>query len=70
MEKKTQKKKFEVRCACAIGDLSEMAEVKPVIRPVAKTQTQVPAKDLKKDNTRKKSDQAKHNEAIVKHKRR
>jgi len=69
MEKKTQTKKFEVRCACAIGDLSEMAEVKPVIRPVVKTQTKVPAKDLNEDNTQKKSDQAKQNETIVKHKK-
>jgi hypothetical protein len=47
MENKTKTKEIDIHCACAIGDLSEMAEVKPV----KKTQTKVSVKDLKKDNT-------------------
>jgi len=51
MEKKTKTKKVEIHCACARGDLLEFAEVKPE----KKAQTKVPSKNLKKDDTKKKS---------------
>ena len=51
MEKKTKTKKVEIHCACARGDLLEFAEVKPV----KKTETKIRKKNLKKDDTEKKS---------------
>ena len=51
MDKKTKTKDVDIHCACAIGDLSELAE----LIPVKKNQTKVPNKNLKKDNTKKKS---------------
>ena len=30
MDKKTKTKEVDIHCACAIGDLSELAELKPV----------------------------------------
>ena len=51
MGKKPKTKEVEIHCACARGDLLEFAEVKPV----KKTQTKVPSKDLKKDDAKKKN---------------
>jgi len=51
MEKKTKTKEVDIHCACAIGDLSELAEIKPV----KKTETKIQKKNLKKDDTKKKS---------------
>ena len=50
MEKKPKTKEVDIHCACAVGDLSELAELKPV----KKAQTKVPSKNLKKDDTKKK----------------
>jgi len=51
MEKKTKTKEVEIHCACATGDLSEIAEVKPL----KKTETKIQKKDHKKDNPKKKN---------------
>jgi hypothetical protein len=53
--KKTEtnpKKENDIHCACAIGDLLEFAQVKPAI----KTETKIQKKDLKKDSSKKESD--------------
>jgi len=51
LKKDELKKEVDIHCACATGDLSEIAEVKPV----KKTETKIQKKDHKKDDTKKKS---------------
>ncbi len=52
MEKKTNTKKIDIHCACAIGDLSEMAELKPVKKPGAEIKIKALTKDeLKKEKS-------------------
>jgi hypothetical protein len=46
-----QKREIDIHCACAMGDLSEFAQVKPAI----KTETKIQKKDLKKDSSKKES---------------
>jgi hypothetical protein len=56
MNKKTKPKKIDIHCACAIGDLSEIAELKPAIKSKAKIEKKTLTKDeLKKEesNTKK-----------------
>jgi hypothetical protein len=50
MNKKTKPKKIDIHCACAIGDLSEIAELKPAIKSKAKIEKKTLTKDgLKKE---------------------
>jgi hypothetical protein len=49
MEKKNKTKKIDIHCACATGDLSELAQIKPA----RKTETKIQKKDLKKDSSKK-----------------
>ena len=45
----TKKEEVQIRCSCAIGDLSEFADIKPV----KKTATKIQKKIMKKDDSRK-----------------
>ena len=49
MDKKTKTKEIDIHCACAIGDLSELAK----INPANKTETKIQMKDLKKDSSKR-----------------
>ena len=51
MDKKTKTKEIDIHCACAIGDLSELAHIKPF----KKTETKIQKKDLKKDDPKNKN---------------
>jgi hypothetical protein len=52
MEKKTNTKEIDIHCACAIGDLSEMAELKPAIKSKAKIEKKTLTKaELKKEKS-------------------
>ena len=46
---KTNTKKVDIRCACAIGELSEIAELKPAI----KSKEKIEKKSLTKDQLKK-----------------
>jgi hypothetical protein len=47
----TKKEEVQIRCSCAIGDLSEFARIKPV----NKTATKIQKKNLKKTVIKKKN---------------
>jgi hypothetical protein len=49
MENKTKSKEIGIHCACAAGDLSELAEIKPG----KKTETKIKKKILIKDELKK-----------------
>ncbi|HEX9252317.1 MAG TPA: hypothetical protein VF870_08750 [Ignavibacteriaceae bacterium] len=49
MDKKNKTKEIDIHCACAIGDLSELAK----INPANKTETKIQKKILKKGDLKK-----------------
>jgi len=52
MDKKTKTKGIDIHCACAIGDLSELAQIKPAKKTEIKIQKKILKKgDLKKEDS-------------------
>ena len=52
---KTNTKKVDIRCACAIGELSEIAELKPAKKSKEKIEKKTLTKDeLKKEDSNNK----------------
>lgn len=49
MDKRTKKEVVDIHCACAMGDLSEFAPVKPAKKTVTKKSKKI----LKNDDTKK-----------------
>ena len=58
---KTNTKKVDIRCACAIGELSEIAELKPAI----KSKEKIEKTTLTKDELKKKIQILKNNYLII-----
>jgi hypothetical protein len=52
MKNKTKPKEIDIHCACAIGDLYEMAALKPEIKSKVKIEKKTITKDeLKKEDS-------------------
>ncbi len=49
MDKKTKTKEIDIHCACAIGDLSELAKIKPVKKQRQKSKRKILKKTVRKE---------------------